>query len=528
MVRYIQLCRLQDFICAHVCASCPTADYTVVKTSRECVIPNRCVSDGCSRTQSPILERPPHPLEPDQKILELTYKMIELLTGEVPIRSQDVTVHFSMEEWEYIEGQKDMYKDVIMEDHQPIISPEESSIKNRERCVSPLFFQECQAENHGVPQNYQDKVPTEIKAEVINEEEKTYESDNHFFKEEAIPTDIHPADDYNNTSKSHYNDISKTSLIEHPTTQNTYSGPYIPELLWDFSNYEEGPEHILPQSLSSESVECFAEESEQCSHERMGNMDNLFPCPECGQCFAHNANLLVHLRIHKESLEGQKNTSLKRLFSCLQCGKCFTRKSILNEHLRTHTGEKPHSCSQCGKCFTKKSSLLKHEIIHTGEKLFSCLECGKCFMFKDHLERHQRIHTGERPYPCLECGKRFIQKSGLSKHQKIHTGEKPFSCSECGKCFAEKSGLVRHQRTHTGEKPYSCSECGKCFAQKSELVEHHRNHTGEKPFLCLECGQCFSRKSVLANHQRIHTGTINIEKSSKLQENLLCLMNYMD
>ncbi|XP_073444613.1 uncharacterized protein [Dendrobates tinctorius] len=454
--------------------------------------------------------------------------MIELLTGEVPIRSQDVTVHFSMEEWEYIEGQKDMYKDVIMEDHQPIISPEESSIKNRERCVSPLFFQECQAENHGVPQNYQDKVPTEIKAEVINEEEKTYESDNHFFKEEAIPTDIHPADDYNNTSKSHYNDISKTSLIEHPTTQNTYSGPYIPELLWDFSNYEEGPEHILPQSLSSESVECFAEESEQCSHERMGNMDNLFPCPECGQCFAHNANLLVHLRIHKESLEGQKNTSLKRLFSCLQCGKCFTRKSILNEHLRTHTGEKPHSCSQCGKCFTKKSSLLKHEIIHTGEKLFSCLECGKCFMFKDHLERHQRIHTGERPYPCLECGKRFIQKSGLSKHQKIHTGEKPFSCSECGKCFAEKSGLVRHQRTHTGEKPYSCSECGKCFAQKSELVEHHRNHTGEKPFLCLECGQCFSRKSVLANHQRIHTGTINIEKSSKLQENLLCLMNYMD
>ncbi|XP_044146379.1 oocyte zinc finger protein XlCOF8.4-like isoform X4 [Bufo gargarizans] len=106
-------------------------DYTVVKkSSGEFVAPR--VSGGWSRTQSPITEPPPHFLIHEQKILELTTRITELLSGEVPIRCQDVAVYFSMEEWEYLEGQKDLYMDVMMENNQSLTSPDLTSHYNRE------------------------------------------------------------------------------------------------------------------------------------------------------------------------------------------------------------------------------------------------------------------------------------------------------------------------------------------------------------------------------------------------------------
>ncbi|XP_073436098.1 uncharacterized protein [Dendrobates tinctorius] len=497
-------------------------DYTVVKkTSSECC--QDPVSEGCGRLWSPITGPPPHPLIHedinDQKILELTYKMIVLLTGEVPIRYQDVSVYFSMEEWEYLERHKDLYKDVMMEVPQPLTSPDLSSKRTTpERCPRPLLPQDCNQEDPNAPQDHQGEDLTHINTtetyvrgdERCKEEIPTYDYPDDCTRrsEGQLTSLIFKCDDLeilqditevnaitaNMPSSLHIKDLSSDPMQQVPSSDSLPSTKKNQSHKISFKK-QTALKAKKPFSCS-ECGKCFAYKSNCVTHRRTHTGEKPFSCSECGKCFAHKSNCLTHRRTHTGG----------KPFSCSECGKCFAHKSEFVKHRRTHTGEKPFSCSECGKCFAQKSDYVNHRRTHTGEKPFSCSECGKCFAHKSDYVKHRRTHTGEKPFSCSECEKSFNRKEQLVSHQWTHTGEKPFSCSECGKCFTWKSVLDNHQRTHKGEKPFSCSECGKCFTWKSACVKHQIIHTGEKPFSCSECEKSFNRKADLVSHQRTHTG----------------------
>ncbi|KAM4030937.1 uncharacterized protein ACNLHF_018516 [Anomaloglossus baeobatrachus] len=543
-------------------------DYTVVKkTSSECC--QDPVSEVWGRPLSPITGPPPYHLIHedinDQKIVELTYKMIELLTGEVPIKCQDVAVYFSMEEWEYLEGHNDLYKEVMMEDPQRLTSPGLSSKRTTpERCPRPILSQELEyLEGHkdlykevmmAVPQPLTSPVlsikkttPERCPCPLLPQDGKqenpnicqdhqaedltyinttgTYVSSDEWYKEE-IPSDNPLADNCDKSFeeqltssifKSDDINIKQDTIDENVITPDISSALQSKDLLFD----------PYKQDLSSDLSQMIKKNN---SHERGTDnqtslsANNPYTSVDYGNSFSLKMSFVTNQNIHTEEtrfsssecgkyfnekseiVRNERVLPEEQPYFCSKCGKYFATKSKLDRHHRTHTGEKPYLCSECGKCFANKAHFVRHQKLHTGENPFTCSECGKCFVDKSTFIIHQRMHTGEKPFSCSECGKCFVDKSTLVVHQRIHTGEKPHSCSECGKCFAKKSNLVTHHRIHTGEKTCSCSECGKCFSDKSHLITHQRIHTGEKPFSCSICGKHFNQKSYLVIHRRTHTG----------------------
>ncbi|XP_069606243.1 zinc finger protein 773-like [Ranitomeya imitator] len=470
-------------------------DYTVVKktSSERCQDP---VSEEWGRTLSPIMEPPPHPLihedVNDPKILELAYKMIQLLTGEVPIRCQDVTVYFSMEEWEYLEEHKDLFKDVMMAVSQPLTSPVLSSRRTTpESCPHPLLPQDCKQENLDVPQDHQGEDLTNISTTEIKEEVPSYDyPDDLEITQDSIKVDAITLDISSFLHSKYLSSNPMKEVLSSHSLQTTKKN----------KSHKRGTERTTFKAKKpithSEYGSSYTLKTSFVKHQKNQTEEHRFTCSKCGRNFKQMAYLIRHERIHT----GEKP------YSCSECGKCFTRKCMLAIHQRIHTGEKPFSCLECGKCFTQKPNFVIHQRIHTGEKPYLCSECGKCFGQQSHLVSHQRTHNAEKPFSCSECGKCFGHKSNFITHQRTHTGEKPFSCSECGKYFGQRTSFLEHQKIHTGEKPYSCSECGKYFGRKSNLLNHQRTHTGEKPYSCTECGKYFGRKSDLLNHQRSHTG----------------------
>ncbi|XP_077109888.1 uncharacterized protein LOC143766246 isoform X3 [Ranitomeya variabilis] len=533
-------------------------DYTVVKktSSDRCQDP---VSEGWRTPLSPITEPPHHPLIlediNDQKILELAYKMIELLTGEVPIRCQDVTVYFSMEEWEYLEGHKDLYKDVMMDVPHPLTSPVLPSKRTTpERCPRPLLPQDCKQEDLDVPQDYQGEDLTHIntpetdvrgdercKEEIptldypdLSSKRTTPERCPHpLLPQECKPEDPDVPQDHQGEDLTHINNTETyvrgddwckeeiptdnlPDLFSKRTTPERclllpqdyeQENAYVPQdyqdeflthinttetyVRGDERSKEEIPTDNLPDLSSKRTT------PERCPHPLLpqdyGQEDPNVPQDDQSEDLTRINTTEIYVRGAERSKEEILTDNRPDLSS-----KRTTPERCPHPLLPQDYEQEDPSVPQDHQGEDLTHINTTETYVRGDERCKEKIPTDNC---PDHLQVTQEITEANATIPEVLS---FLHSKDLSSEPLKHVLSS--DSSQTIKKDKSHKNSIENRTAPTEKKPLSSSKYGSIFSLKTSFVTHQQIHTEEKRFCCSKCGKYFHQRSHLISHRRTHTG----------------------
>ncbi|XP_041432531.1 oocyte zinc finger protein XlCOF7.1-like [Xenopus laevis] len=421
--------------------------------------------------------------------------IIQLLTGEVAIRTHHVSIYFSLQEWDYMKRYKTFHKKGIKEEPQQLRPQGQdfdiirdvaaNAIKEKELrksdCSINPFTEQIQGTDTPTPimgcslnnSSAEDFITVVIKEEPASWEEGD-QSDCSInpFTEQIQGTDTSSpimGCSLNNSSAEDYISVvikeEVTSWEEENHFAEQTQGTDTSTLMGRSLNSS-----LFPKDTSKDELNSCKKDHNYCNKNKKRKLGTKQSAPIMGCSLNTNsADHYVSNNIKEEPASWEEESQSDfRIITIPGTDETTSSSgySLYNSH--TYINNKGETIDDSKRPLRKPPAQGK----------FRCSVCNKLFQTKTTLTRHQRIHTGERPYSCPDCGRRFTQVCTLTVHQRIHTGEKPFICSDCGKCFTSLSQITEHRRIHTGEKPFSCPECGKCFAHRSTLKNHKSVHTG--------------------------------------------------
>lgn len=411
-----------------------------------------------------------------------------------------------------------------------------------------------------------DKVPANVPATILENEEESQDNDEERFNDD-MNIDENPEYDQDNSqdrqtfilegyadSQDKSNDSNMQMIITGDSFQDTSNNlvqlmtttgrdgtivikgangekiTYVPDMMNDDDNDEDDP-------MSQEVIFCEGDDSSlqiiKCDANELvieydddGQIatvlqqeDGSFLC-ECGESFHDLGEYEKHQSTHNPNGD----------HLCNLCGKGFESAEILKGHMILHNvSGLLVMCPICGMLF-KRSVLTQHiKFTHSNIKP-QCKLCNKTFANPNNLKRHMMIHEGIKEYECDICLKRFHQKITMQTHRLTHIN--PLACSQCDDIFNSTTELNEHKETDQCSKSkimkvkmellktikqevttnsgkvvgFACSLCQKMFSVESALEQHVENMHMVNPLelLCPECGEVQPSKKEMQHHLASH------------------------
>ncbi|XP_053578066.1 uncharacterized protein LOC128667161 [Bombina bombina] len=298
-------------------------------------------------------------------------KRLEPCTDKIPIKFGDVAVYFSMEEWDYIEENKELYKDVLKQElHTWNIYPD-----------------------HLKPNNVTENVNTEE-----YNPSWSLEQQRKSLKQDELP-------DFHN------------DRMEESCESNSAPFQYKQQVRESDrlrANYDSGGNCRNTRKRISKYGEYLSKKSIWENDQQPHLVEKPYNCTECGKQFKFK----YWFSLHQKILPNEKSVQ------CQNCGEHFFSKCTFTAHQKLHSRKKCHQCKTCGKLFALKRTLTEHRKTHNREKPHECSLCNKRLSSKYYLVVHKRLHTGEKPHACPDCDKTFSSQQALNYHLITHTGIK--------------------------------------------------------------------------------------------------------
>ncbi|XP_073444464.1 uncharacterized protein [Dendrobates tinctorius] len=535
-----------DIVCILIGEDCTV----VKKTSGECVTPNNCphVSRGWGSMKSPIMEPPPHFLirqrKKEQKILDITNKIIELLTGEVPIRCQDVAVYFSMEEWEYIEEHKDLHDGVILENSQSFTSKGLPKGRTNEypsmQIKEEPFLCDCgnlTGSDIYITTDIQNIPYSHIKAETascykgnmedlnsftsidhkqlfsINMKEKSNSQQEKGITDPIIYTHTNHTEQYLSVhiiEETNSCDQGNFTVIRSPDHTQQYSSPDNNEELASQEKMQltvpnmcmltDDPRHS-PTLIKEESVSCNSRNSTAISISTPSACTHQYPSAhsinEPFTCERRNLSAACHA---EDLTEASICSSMDQLVSFSKENQYNKYGYIFTEHTYTHLNR--HELNLGDESFLEDIMDSLPNVVGSSTSIDGLsTESGlsELQFVSNHVTSPDWCPAKEKRHnvflsKCIEYENNFC-KASCASICGTHLTEWSFNCSECQNCLNTTLKLIRQNVIHQEVQDKSVKKISSFAKRQAE----------KKEYACLDCGKHFPNKRYFLTHKRVHS-----------------------